>query len=232
MEETRVFCSYCIKSQVAAVRSCLQCEISLCDDHLTAHNQSVGHILTDPTNCFGNKKCPFHKKDLEYYCPRDASCLCVSCCLVGEHGGHQVELLEEVSKRKKIELREYLDRLNIQKGEIHTRVHNLLDHKGKIQEKASDKRKNVSKIFKNIKQQLETAEKKTVSEISRQEEKIVSQISDQIKELEIQEDELCRKMRDIEEMCRVTDPIRLLQESDITGCGEKTSRTSHGIIIV
>ncbi|XP_071975714.1 E3 ubiquitin/ISG15 ligase TRIM25-like [Engystomops pustulosus] len=220
MEETKVFCSYCIKSQVPAVRSCLQCENSLCDDHLTAHNKTMDHILTEPTVSFGNRKCSIHKKVLEYYCPQDAVCLCVSCCLVGKHRRHQVELLDNASKRKKKKLREYLNKLDLQKGEIQTRVHNLLDHKGKIQKKSSDKRKNVSKIFMDIKEQLEVAEKKTLNEISRQEEEIVSQISDQIKKLEIQEDELCRKMRDIEEMGRITDPIRLLQESDITGCGD------------
>ncbi|XP_071975708.1 E3 ubiquitin/ISG15 ligase TRIM25-like isoform X2 [Engystomops pustulosus] len=220
MEETRVFCTYCTKSQVPAVRSCLQCENSLCDDHLTAHNKTMDHMLTEPVGSFCNNKCPLHKKVLEYYCPRDASCLCVSCCLVGEHWGHKVELLDEASEKKKKKLRKYLEKLNPQKEEIPTRVQNLLDHKAKIQEKASDKRKNVSKIFMDMKEQLEIAERKTLNEISRQEEEIVSQISDQIKKLETQEDELCRKMRDIEEMCRITDPIRLLQESDITGCGD------------
>ncbi|XP_073504800.1 E3 ubiquitin/ISG15 ligase TRIM25-like [Phyllobates terribilis] len=221
MEATRIFCTYCTKSPVPAVRTCLHCETSLCDDHLTAHNKALDHILTEPTGSFGYKKCSLHKKVLEYYCPQDAACLCVSCCLVGEHRGHQVELLDEASEKKKKKLRKYLDELNPQKAEIQTRVQNLQNHKKKIQEKASNKRKNISKIFMDINKQLEMAEKKALSEVSRQEEKIVSQISHLTKKLEIQEDALSRKMRHMEEMCRVTDPIRLLQESDITVC-------SHG----
>ncbi|XP_069591010.1 E3 ubiquitin/ISG15 ligase TRIM25-like [Ranitomeya imitator] len=220
MEETRIFCTYCTKSPVPAVRTCLQCETSLCNDHLTAHNKTVDHILIDPTRPFGNTKCSLHKKILEYYCPQDAACLCVSCCLVGEHRGHQVELLHETSEKKKKKLRKYLDELNPQKVDIQTRVQNLQDHKRKIQEKASDERKNISKIFMDIKKQLKMAEKKALSEVSRQEEKIVSQISDLIRKLEIQEDELNKKMHHLE-MCLVTDPIRLLEESDITEC-------SHG----
>ncbi|XP_069591016.1 E3 ubiquitin/ISG15 ligase TRIM25-like [Ranitomeya imitator] len=221
MEETRIFCTYCTRSPVPAVRTCLHCESSLCDDHLTAHNKALDHILTEPTDSFGHKKCSLHKKVLEYYCPQDAACLCVSCCLVGEHRGHQVELLDEASVKKIKKLREYLDALNPQKAEIQAKVQNLQDRKRKIQEKASDKRKNISKIFMDIKKKLEMAQKKALSEVSRQEEKIVSQISALIKKLEIQEDELSRKMHHVEEMCRVTDPIRLLQESDITVC-------SHG----
>ncbi|XP_073403381.1 E3 ubiquitin-protein ligase TRIM39-like [Dendrobates tinctorius] len=219
--ETRIFCIYCTKSPVPAVKSSLQCETSLCDDHLTAHNKTADHILTEPTTFFANKKCSHHKKVLEYYCPQDAACLCVSCCLIGKHRGHQVELLDEASEKKKKELMEYHSELNPKKAEIQTRVQNLQYHKWKIQEKASDERKNVRKIFKAIRKQLKMTEKKALSEVTRQEEKIVSQISDLIKKLEIQEEELSRKMRHVEEMCRVTDPIRLLKESDITVC-------SHG----
>ncbi|XP_075175698.1 tripartite motif-containing protein 16-like [Anomaloglossus baeobatrachus] len=230
MEETRIFCTFCTKSPVPAVKTCLQCETSMCEEHLTAHNKIVDHILTEPTASFGHKKCSLHKKVLEYYCPQDAACLCASCCLVGEHRGHQVELLDEASEKKE-NLRKYLDELNPQKEEIQARVHNLQDHKRKIQETASDKRKNVSKIFMDIKKKLKMAEKKVISKVSRQEEKIVSQISHLIQKLEIQEDNMSRKMHHVEEMCGVTDPIRLLQESDITECshgGEEDTRGDGG----
>ncbi|KAM4025818.1 E3 ubiquitin/ISG15 ligase TRIM25-like isoform 1-T1 [Anomaloglossus baeobatrachus] len=221
MEEPRIFCCYCTKSPVPAVKSCLHCENSLCDDHLTVHNKTMDHMLTEPTGSLGNKRCSFHKKVLEYFCPVDAACLCVSCCLVGEHRGHQVELLDEASEKKKENLRKYLDELKEGKAEIQKQVQDLQNHKTKIQEKASDKRKNVSNIVMDMKKQLEMAEKKVLSEVSRQEEKIVSQISHQIQNLEIQEDELSKKMHHVEEMCGVTDPITLLEESDITEC-------SHG----
>ncbi|XP_069841065.1 E3 ubiquitin-protein ligase TRIM11-like [Dendropsophus ebraccatus] len=209
MEEARIFCTYCTKSPVPAVKSCLQCENSLCDDHLTAHNKTMDHILTEPTGNFGNKKFPIHKKVLDYFYPHDAACLCVSCCLVGKHKGHLVELLDAASEEKKKKLRKELDDLEPQRAEIETRLHDLHSNRRNIQEKTSDKRKNVSKLFMDIEEQLEKAEKKALSEISRQEEKIVSQMSELIKKLEIEEDELSRKMHHLEEMCHVTDPIRL-----------------------
>ncbi|KAG9474950.1 hypothetical protein GDO78_003423 [Eleutherodactylus coqui] len=112
--KSRIFCTYCIKSPVPAVRTCLQCENSLCDDHLTAHNKAVDHIVTDPTSSFGNKKV------LEYYCLQD-----------GKHRGHQVELQDEASEKKKEKLRKYLGELNPQKAELQTKVKNLHDHPGK-----------------------------------------------------------------------------------------------------
>ncbi|XP_056392480.1 E3 ubiquitin-protein ligase TRIM39-like [Hyla sarda] len=219
VEETRIFCTYCIKSLVPAVKSCLQCKISLCDDHLTVHNRTMDHILTEPTNSFNIKECSIHKKVLEYFCPQDAACLCVSCCLADEHKGHKIERLVDAFKKKKNDLGKYLNELNPQNAEIQTKLQNLNNHKCNIQEKASAKKKNTSEIFMDLKMQLEMAEKKTLREISRQE-KIVSKISDLIKKLEVKKDELSRKMRHLEEMCNVTDPIRLLQESDITVCGQ------------
>ncbi|XP_077130193.1 E3 ubiquitin/ISG15 ligase TRIM25-like isoform X2 [Ranitomeya variabilis] len=221
MEETRIFCTYCTKSPVPAVRTCLHCETSMCEEHLTAHNKSVNHNLIEPTVSFMDRKCSTHNEILKYYCPIDAACICVSCCLAGDHRGHYVELLDVASEKKKEKLKEYLKDLNPEKTVIQTRVQNLQAHKKNIQENASAKREDIGKTFMDIKKQLEMAEKKALNDVSRQEEKIVSQISHLIKELEIQEDELSKKLCLVEEMCRVTDPIRLLQESDITV-------TSHG----
>ncbi|XP_044161051.1 E3 ubiquitin/ISG15 ligase TRIM25-like [Bufo gargarizans] len=227
MEDTGIFCTYC-DSPVPAVRTCLQCEASFCDKHLSRHSKSSEHTLVEPTATPKERKCSTHKEVLKYYCPIDTACICVSCCLVGEHRGHDVELLDVASEKKKEKLRKYLKELNPQKADIQARLHNLQDRQRNIQEKASDKRKNVRKLFMDIKKQLEMAEKKALSEISRQEEKIVSHISDLIKKLEIEADELSRKMHHVEEMCHVTDPIRLLQESDITVCGRGDDEDTGG----
>ncbi|XP_044131186.1 E3 ubiquitin/ISG15 ligase TRIM25-like [Bufo gargarizans] len=228
MEETRIFCTYCTKSPVPAVRTCLQCEASFCGEHLSRHSKLPEHTLVEPTATPKERKCSTHKEVLKYYCLMDAACICVSCWVAGDHKGHDVELLDVASEKEKEKLRKYLEELNPQKAEIQTKLQNLQDRQRNIQKKASDKRKKVGKLFMDIKKQLEVAEKKALSEISRQEEKIMSQISDLIKKLEIEKDELSRKMRHVEEMCHVTDPIRLLQESDITVCGHGDDEDTGG----
>ncbi|XP_040296104.1 E3 ubiquitin/ISG15 ligase TRIM25-like [Bufo bufo] len=228
MEETGIFCTYCTKSPVPAVRTCLQCEASFCGEHLSRHSKLPEHTLVEPTATPKKRKCSTHKEVLKYYCLMDAACICVSCWVAGDHKGHDVELLDVASEKEKEKLRKYLEELNPQKAEIQTKLQNLQDRQRNIQKKASDKRKNVRKLFMDIKKQLEVAENKALSEISRQEEKIVSQISDLMKKLEIEEDELSRKMRHVEEMCHVTDPIRLLQESDITVCGHVDDEDTGG----
>ncbi|XP_075071526.1 E3 ubiquitin-protein ligase TRIM8-like [Mixophyes fleayi] len=110
-EETGISCTYCIHSPVPAVKSCLMCEASLCVNHLRVHSKAAEHVITEPNNSLRTRKCSIHMKILEYYCTEDAACICVTCCLAGEHVGHKVEQLHEASKKKKEILRNILEKL-------------------------------------------------------------------------------------------------------------------------
>ncbi|XP_040191592.1 E3 ubiquitin/ISG15 ligase TRIM25-like [Rana temporaria] len=123
-EEPRVFCTYCIHTPVPAVKSCLQCDASLCDDHLKVHSKSPEHVLCDPTTSLENRECSVHKKILEYYCTEDSTCICESCRLDGEHRGHQVETLDEASEMKK-QLRNNVQKQMVERKELEKRVQGL-----------------------------------------------------------------------------------------------------------
>ncbi|XP_068102638.1 E3 ubiquitin-protein ligase TRIM39-like [Hyperolius riggenbachi] len=211
-EKQEVQCTFCMDGPVPAVKTCQHCETSMCDNHLAAHNKTVDHVLVEPTSSLISKKCSIHKKLLEYYCSEDSTCLCVSCCLVGTHKGHQVELLEEASEKKKEELRYDLKKMAPKRGINEERIQSLQDHKRKAEEKAADERKRVTALFADFRRQLEVHEMKVLNEITRQEEQISQSVSDCIQHLETQGGELSRKMARIEKMCNMTDPIAVLQD--------------------
>ncbi|XP_075061033.1 uncharacterized protein LOC142149608 [Mixophyes fleayi] len=213
-EETGIFCTYCIHSPVPAAKSCLLCEASLCDNHLRVHSKSAEHVLSDPTTSLGNRKCSAHKELLKYYCTEDAACICVSCTVAGEHQGHQVEMLDEASKKKKEKLRNVLQKLNTKREETEKRVQRLQERKREDQEKAAGVTETVTALFRDIRRQLEDLEKRVLSEISRQEESVSLSVSDLIQQMEIKKDELSRKMRHIEELCNMSDPVTVLQDPD------------------
>ncbi|XP_068102628.1 E3 ubiquitin-protein ligase TRIM39-like [Hyperolius riggenbachi] len=213
-QKTQVRCTFCVDVPVSAVKTCQQCETSMCDKHLAAHNETVDHLLVEPTSFFRSKKCSIHKKLLEYYCSEDSTCLCVSCCLVGTHKGHQVELLEEASEKKKEELKHEL-KMMASKGKLYEgKIQSLQVHKRKAQEKAADEKKRVTALFEDIRRQLEVHEMKVLNEITRQEEQVSQSVSDCIRHLETQGGELSRKMSRIEKMCNMTDPITVLQDPE------------------
>ncbi|XP_073488474.1 E3 ubiquitin/ISG15 ligase TRIM25-like [Aquarana catesbeiana] len=211
-KKTAIFCTYCIHSPVPAVKSCLMCEASLCDNHLRIHSKSPEHVLTDPTTSMENRKCSIHKKILEYYCTEDSACICVSCSLAGEHRGHKVETLDEASEKKKQKLRNVLQKLMTEREETEKRVQSLQDCRRKVQEKSTGLTERVTALFIELRRHLEDLENRVLRNISSQEERI--SWSDLIHQLEIKKEDLSRKMEDIEELCNMTDPLTVLQESD------------------
>ncbi|XP_073506266.1 E3 ubiquitin/ISG15 ligase TRIM25-like [Phyllobates terribilis] len=213
-EITGIFCTYCIHSPVPAVKSCLLCEASLCENHLRVHSKSPEHVLSDPSTSLEKRKCSVHKKILEYYCTEDAACICVSCSLAGEHRGHCVELLDETSEKKKEKLRNLLQKLTTKREETDERVRSLEERWRKAQEKAAGEAERVTALCTDIRRRVDDLEKKVLSEISRQEKKVSLSFSVLIHQLEIKKDELSRKMRLIEELCNMTDPLTVLQEPD------------------
>ncbi|XP_044128662.1 E3 ubiquitin-protein ligase TRIM11-like [Bufo gargarizans] len=212
--ETVIFCTYCVDSPVPAVKSCLMCEASLCEKHLSVHSKSSEHVVSDPRTSLENRKCSVHKEVLKYYCTEDSACICVSCSLVGKHQGHGVEMLDEASEKKKGKLRNIFQKLTGKTEETKKRVQNLEEHWRKAQEKASGEAERVTALFTDIRRQLDNLEKRILSEISRQEKEESLSFSSLIQKLEIKKDELSGKMGHIEELCNMTDPLTVLQEPD------------------
>ncbi|XP_077327128.1 E3 ubiquitin-protein ligase TRIM39-like [Lithobates pipiens] len=226
-EESGVFCTYCVDSPVPAVRSCLHCEVSLCDKHLRVHKKSPEHVLCDPTLSMESRKCSVHKKILEYYCTEDNTCACML-CVIGGHKGHEMESLDEASEKKKKTLRNVLQKLLIKREETEERVQSLQELRRKVEEKAAGDTERVSVLFRDLRRRLEDLEKRVLREISGRAERI----SISIRDLEIKKEELSRKLRHIEELCNVTDPLTVLQESDTgdlcdTEDGDNEDRERH-----
>uniref|UniRef100_A0A803JQP1 Uncharacterized protein n=1 Tax=Xenopus tropicalis TaxID=8364 RepID=A0A803JQP1_XENTR len=210
--ETGIFCSYCLLSPVPAAKSCLLCEVSLCDTHLRGHCQSAEHVLTEPTASFMGRKCSVHHKVLEYHCCEDSACICVSCCLAGGHWGHRVELLSEASEKKKEKLRKVLEKLSPEREETERGAQRLQERRREVAEVAAGETERVTALFRGIREELEALEKRLLSDISRQKEELSRQLWDLIQQLEIKKDELSRKIRHIEELCNMAAPLTFLQE--------------------
>ncbi|XP_063788587.1 tripartite motif-containing protein 75-like [Pseudophryne corroboree] len=217
-EETRIFCTYC-DSPMPATKTCLQCDASFCDKHLSKHSKSAEHVLTEPTVSFEVRKCSIHKETVKYYCSEDSAAICMSCCVAGDHRGHHVELLSMVYEKKKETLKSVTETLKSEREETERRGQRLQDHMREEKEKATNVTKRVTDLFREIREKLDTLERQVLSEISRQEEQMSLSVSDLITQLETQKDELSRKISSIEEMCNIiTDPLTFLKkepESDV-----------------
>ncbi|XP_072256066.1 nuclear factor 7, ovary-like isoform X2 [Pyxicephalus adspersus] len=216
------FCQDCITRQLITQKgsgcySCPQCkqesqEWPTLHSNIALRNISE-HFLSKP--CLGNQQCSIHKLDLKFYCPQDAACICDQCS-EDEHQGHQMESLEEASKKKKEKLKNVHQKLMREKEQTENRAQSLQERRRKVEEKASGEKEKITALFRDLRRQLDDLEIKVQSEISMEAEQVLVLVSNLIDQLVIKKGELSRKMRDIDrELSNMTDPLTVLQESDI-----------------
>uniref|UniRef100_F7ATU1 Uncharacterized protein n=1 Tax=Xenopus tropicalis TaxID=8364 RepID=F7ATU1_XENTR len=218
------FCRGCIggvlgTQEGSGAYSCPECRAEYQERPALPRNRALGniaerfqHVLTEPTASFMGRICSVHHKVLEYHCCEDSACICVSCCLAGEHWGHRVELLSEASKKKKEKLRKVLEKLSPEREETERGAQRLQERRREVAEAAAGETERVTALFRGIREELEALEKRLLSDISRQKEELSLTLAELIQQLEIKKDELSRKIHHIEELCNMADPLTVLQE--------------------
>uniref|UniRef100_A0A8C5Q0S1 Uncharacterized protein n=1 Tax=Leptobrachium leishanense TaxID=445787 RepID=A0A8C5Q0S1_9ANUR len=208
-EDMGILCTYC-DSPVPAVKTCLLCESSLCEKHIKKHSKSAEHVLMEPTASSKNRKCQIHKKVLEYYCLKDSTCVCVSCCLIGEHRGHQMESLQEASMKKQVKMHIALGRLISEKKETEKKIQSLQDENRNEEALVAELTAETTALFMGIREQLETLEKQVLSQIKRYGDTSSKNLHE-ITQLEKKMEELSRQVGHIIGLCSTTDPLTILQ---------------------
>ncbi|XP_069610713.1 E3 ubiquitin/ISG15 ligase TRIM25-like [Ranitomeya imitator] len=219
-----VTCTYCVNTTVPAVKSCALCEASLCDDHLKVHSKAAEHVLSEPTTNLESRKCSIHKKILEYYCTEDSTCICVSCCLVGDHKGHQVVTLGDMSIKKKEKLKDIKEKLSSKCMETEKEIKNLQEHLRRVTDKSTDATDRLNLLFTDVKKQVEGLQKSALRNISWKLQIVSSLVFQLTNQLEIRRAQLAFKINYLEEMCNMSDPLPVLQVPD----GEDTFHTGVG----
>ncbi|XP_016110885.1 E3 ubiquitin-protein ligase TRIM21-like isoform X2 [Sinocyclocheilus grahami] len=86
-----------------AVKSCLICLLSFCDEHLKPHQSMArfkGHKLVSPVEKLDQRACKTHGRPLELYCRRDERCICALCV---KTGGDVVPVESERERRQAVQ---------------------------------------------------------------------------------------------------------------------------------
>nr|XP_006005590.2 PREDICTED: E3 ubiquitin/ISG15 ligase TRIM25-like [Latimeria chalumnae] len=228
-KEDTVYCTFCMATPLPAIKTCLQCETSFCQVHLRKHNKSVDHTLVDPNSCLEGRKCPEHKEIIRYYCTDDAACLCVTCCLAGEHQKHNIKTVTEVAQKKKEKIDSSLLKLLHQTKDIEQTLQQLQEHLKSKDVAALAEREKIITLFSVIKRLLETAEKKTLDAIDTERKRVVNKTTNEITELEMKKDNILHKMEEMKVLRDISDPTDFLEESKhIAGEKDEDYRDENG----
>ncbi len=87
-----VQCDVCTGRKYKAVKSCLVCLNSYCQNHLEQHESLFKikrHKLTEATGRLQEMICQKHEKILEVFCCTDQECICMLCKII-EHKNHDI----------------------------------------------------------------------------------------------------------------------------------------------
>lgn len=98
-----VLCDVCLgQGRPKAVKSCLVCLTSYCEEHLRSHAaRFTKHKLIEPVANMEDRMCPKHQRLLELFCKKDQTCVCVLCTET-DHRSHYTVPVEREWMEKKV----------------------------------------------------------------------------------------------------------------------------------
>ncbi|XP_077072695.1 E3 ubiquitin/ISG15 ligase TRIM25-like [Siphateles boraxobius] len=103
-----VQCDFCTGRKYKAVKSCVVCLNSYCQNHLVQHEnffKGKRHNLMDATGRLQEMICHKHDKLLEVFCNTDKKCICVLCTM-DEHKYHDTISAATLRTEKQSHLKE------------------------------------------------------------------------------------------------------------------------------
>ncbi|XP_072273057.1 tripartite motif-containing protein 16-like [Pyxicephalus adspersus] len=214
------------------MKTCVQCDSQFCATHLIKHPSLPGHTLIEPTLSLDDRKCSTHKEILKYYCTEEGSCICTSCCVAGDHKGHQVILLHEFAEQKKRKLRRLMEPFKMDLQEAEKQIYTLQANEQNEKQKADEIEHEVMAQIENLKRELSRQQAKVLSVISQQKKMVSLSASNQIRKLKAHKSELSRGMERITELCAMEDPLTFLRsekDSNLTGNFSRQCNTKSGV---
>ncbi|CAL8321280.1 unnamed protein product [Arctogadus glacialis] len=101
-----VGCDVCAGRKMKAIKSCLGCQASFCEEHLQGHYQVSGlkrHKLVEPTADLQDNICPRHDELIRMFCCQEQQSICCVCA-VYEHRNHDMISVEAERNKKQQDL--------------------------------------------------------------------------------------------------------------------------------
>ncbi|XP_052430998.1 tripartite motif-containing protein 16-like [Carassius gibelio] len=208
-----VQCDVCTGRKYRAVKSCLMCLNSYCQNHLQQHEsffRGKRHNLTEATGRLQEMICQKHEKILEVFCRTDQECICMLCTII-EHKNHDIVSAAAQRTEKQKQLKEtqksFQQRIQQREKDLQQLRETVESHKRSAQTAVEDS----ERIFTELIRSIERSRSELIRLIRDQEKTAVSRAEERLERLEQEINDLRRRDTELEQLSHTQDHIQFLQ---------------------
>uniref|UniRef100_UPI003AAA6257 E3 ubiquitin/ISG15 ligase TRIM25-like n=1 Tax=Centroberyx gerrardi TaxID=166262 RepID=UPI003AAA6257 len=227
-----VACDVCTGKKRKALKSCLMCPASYCEQHLQPHYDAPPlkkHKLVKPSAKLQENICSHHNEVMKIFCCTDQQCICYLCSM-DEHKGHDtVSAAAERTERQK--------ELGVSRQKIQQRIQDreksmkVLQQEVKTINLSADKSvEHSEKIFTELVRLIEKRSSDVKEQIRSQQKAEASRAEELQEKLKQEIAELRRKDAELEQLSHTEDHTHFLQSySLLSRLSESTDLPSTNI---
>uniref|UniRef100_A0A672Q3Q7 Tripartite motif-containing protein 16-like n=1 Tax=Sinocyclocheilus grahami TaxID=75366 RepID=A0A672Q3Q7_SINGR len=208
-----VECDVCTGRKYKAIKSCLVCLNSYCQNHLEQHEnlfKCKRHNLMDATGQLQEMICPQHEKLLEIFCRTDQQCICYLCTM-DEHKNHETvsAAAERTEKQSQLNERQskFRQRIQERQNELEELREIIESHKRSAQAAVEDS----ERIFTELIRSIERSCSEVTQLIRDQEKAAVSRSEGHLEQLRQEIEDLRRRDAELEQLSHTDNHIRFFQ---------------------
>ncbi|XP_040914508.1 tripartite motif-containing protein 16-like [Toxotes jaculatrix] len=224
-----VACDFCTGRKLKALKSCLQCLVSYCEQHLQPHYESPAfekHKLVQPSKKIQENICTRHNEVMKIFCRTDQQCICYLCSM-DEHKGHDTvsAVTEMTEKQRELKVNQQKIQQRIQDREKDVKV--LQQEVEAIRRSADKAVRESEKMFTDLILLFEKRRSDVKQQIRSQQESEERRVKELQEKLEKEISELRNKDEELEKLSHTEDHTQFLQNylllSNLTDSSESLS---------
>ncbi|XP_067462834.1 tripartite motif-containing protein 16-like [Thunnus thynnus] len=215
-----VACDVCTGRKLKALKSCLVCLASYCENHLQPHYESPTfkkHKLVDPSKKLQENICSRHDEVMKMFCRTDQQSICYLCS-VDEHKGHDTvsTAAERTERQRELEVSRQNIQQRIQDREKDVK---LLQQEVEAVSRSADKAvEDSEKILTELILLIQKRSCDVKQQIRSQQETEVSRVKELQEKLEQEITELKRKDAELKQLSHTEDHNQFLQNYSSPTC--------------
>ncbi|XP_023252448.1 tripartite motif-containing protein 16-like [Seriola lalandi dorsalis] len=219
-----VACDFCTGRKLKAVKSCLMCLVSYCEQHLQPHYEAAPlkkHKLVEPSKKLQENICSHHDEVMKMFCRTDQQCICYLCS-VDEHKGHDTvsAAAERTERQRELQLSRQQIQQRIQDRDKDVKV--LQQEVEAINGSADEAVEDSEKIFTELIRLMEKRSSDVKQQIRSQQETEVSRVKELQEKLEQEITELKKKDAELNQLSHTEDHNQFLQNYFLLTCLSET----------